>query len=280
MLGARCVSFVVTNEVDAALDRTQKRRRSGSRSLDAASSRSLSANTSSRSGNGLERAAPERYSYSGFRAVRISRGPIKTRIRANAFAPCAVLPSFSQSVVPVDDTIEELVARVLRGEPRAFETIVRQHLRSAYVVALAVLRRPTDAEDVAQEALIVALERIDTLRDPKQFRSWLLRIVRNQAFNWRSRRRLRDLGGEAPAESAHDASPPDALAFRFRLLEAMAVLGPTEREVVLLHDLEGWTHPEIAETLAISVMSRQHLFQARRKLRTHLDPPNQDVDHE
>jgi hypothetical protein len=46
--------------------------------------------------------------------------------------------------VPVDDTIEQLVARVRRGDPRAFETIVRQHLRSAYVVALAVLQRPAD----------------------------------------------------------------------------------------------------------------------------------------
>jgi RNA polymerase sigma-70 factor, ECF subfamily len=204
------------------------------------------------------------------------------RIQApNALVPWAVLPSSSNSVVPVDDTIEELVARVRRGEPRAFETIVRQHLRSAYVVALAVLQRPTDAEDVAQEALIVALERIDTLRDARQFRSWLLQIVRNQAVNWRSRRRLRDVAREAPADRPHEASPPDALAFRFRLLEAMAVLGPTEREIVLLHDLEGWTHPEIAEALAISVvMSRQHLFQARRKLRTHLDSPNEDVDHE
>ena len=185
------------------------------------------------------------------------------------------------SVVAVDDTIEELVARVRRGDPRAFEVVVRQHLRPAYVVALAVLRRPTDAEDVAQEALIVALERIDTLREAKHFRSWLLQIVRNQALNWRSRRRLRDVTREAPSELAYDASPPDALAFRFRLLEAMAVLGSTEREVVLLHDLEGWTHAEIAEALEISVvMSRQHLFQARRKLRTHLDSPMEDVDHE
>jgi RNA polymerase sigma-70 factor, ECF subfamily len=186
-------------------------------------------------------------------------------------------------VVPADDTIEELVARVRRGDPRAFEAIVRQHLRPAYVVALAVLQRPTDAEDVAQEALIVALERIDTLRDARQFRSWLLQIVRHRAINWRGRRRLRDVARELPAEPepTHEASPPDALAFRFRLLEAMAVLGPMEREVVLLHDLEGWTHPEIAEALAISVvMSRQHLFQARRKLRTHLDSPNEDVDHE
>jgi RNA polymerase sigma-70 factor, ECF subfamily len=184
-------------------------------------------------------------------------------------------------VVPVDDTIEELVARIRRGEPRAFETIVRQHLRAAYVVALAVLQRPTDAEDVAQEALVVALERIDTLRDARQFRSWLLQIVRNQALNWRSRRRLRDVARDEPEEAVHDASPPDALAFRFRLLEAMAVLAPIEREVVLLHDLEGWTHAEIADAQAISVvMSRQHLFQARRKLRSQLDSANEDVDHE
>jgi RNA polymerase sigma-70 factor (ECF subfamily) len=184
-------------------------------------------------------------------------------------------------VAAVDETIEELVARVRRGEPRAFETIVRQHLRAAYVVVLAVLRRPSDAEDVTQEALIVALERIDTLREARHFRSWLLQITRNQALNWRSSRRLRDVTRDTPAEAAHDASPPDASAFRFRLLEAMTVLGSTEREVVLLHDLEGWTHAEIAEALTISVvMSRQHLFQARRKLRTHLESPPMDVDHE
>jgi RNA polymerase sigma-70 factor, ECF subfamily len=183
--------------------------------------------------------------------------------------------------VPVDDTIEELVARVRRGEPQALDAIVRQHLRAAYAVALAVLRRPADAEDVAQESLIVAIQRIDTLRDARQFRSWLLQIVRNQALNWRSRRQLRDVTPDVPDEPAHDAALPDALAFRFRLLEAMAVLSSTEREVVLLHDLEGWTHVEIAEALAMSVvMSRQHLFLARRKLRTRLDSPNEDVDHE
>jgi RNA polymerase sigma-70 factor (ECF subfamily) len=182
--------------------------------------------------------------------------------------------------VPVDDTIEELVARVRRGEPRAVDAIVRQHLRAAYAVALAVVRRPTDAEDVAQESLIVAIQRIDTLRDARRFRSWLFQIVRNQALNWRGRQR-RDVPPDVPEEPVHDAALPDALAFRFRLLEAMAVLSSTEREVVLLHDLEGWTHVEIAESLAMSVvMSRQHLFQARRKLRTCLDNPVKDVDHE
>jgi RNA polymerase sigma-70 factor (ECF subfamily) len=50
--------------------------------------------------------------------------------------------------------------------------------------------------------------------------------------------------------------------------QAMAQLSPTQREVVLLHDLEGWRHREIAESLAMSeVMARQHLFQARKRLR-------------
>jgi RNA polymerase sigma-70 factor, ECF subfamily len=184
--------------------------------------------------------------------------------------------------VPVDDTLEDLVARIQRGEPRAFEAIVRQYLRPCYAVALAVLGRPTDAEDVAQEALIIALERIGTCREPKLFRSWLFQIVRNQARNWRDRRRLRDVAPADPlAEPVHAGPGPDAMAFRFRLLEAMSVLGDTEREIVLLHDLEGWTHPEIAGALTISVvMSRQYLFQARRKLRANLDGGGKEGDHE
>jgi RNA polymerase sigma-70 factor (ECF subfamily) len=64
---------------------------------------------------------------------------------------------------------------------------------------------------------------------------------------------------------------PDGGAFRAQLLAALSLLGPVERKVVLLHDLEGWTHAEIGSALDISVvMSRQHLFQARRKLRSEL----------
>jgi RNA polymerase sigma-70 factor (ECF subfamily) len=184
--------------------------------------------------------------------------------------------------VPVDDTIEALVARAQRGETGAFEGIVRQHLRPAYAIALAVLGRPSDAEDVAQEALMIALTRIGTCREPKLFRSWMFQIVRNHARNWRDRRRLRDVApSEQIAESVHSGPAPDAMAFRFRLLEAMKLLGSMETEVVLLHDLEGWTHPEIAAALGISVvMSRQHLFQARRKLRTSLHEIRQDGDNE
>jgi RNA polymerase sigma factor (sigma-70 family) len=58
---------------------------------------------------------------------------------------------------------------------------------------------------------------------------------------------------------------------RQALLDALAALEPRQREVVLLHDLENWTHPEIAAALGISeVWSRQHLFRARQLLRAKL----------
>jgi RNA polymerase sigma-70 factor (ECF subfamily) len=55
---------------------------------------------------------------------------------------------------------------------------------------------------------------------------------------------------------------------RAQLVAALDILSPVQREVVLLHDIEEWTHAEIASSLEMSeVMSRQHLFNARRALR-------------
>jgi RNA polymerase sigma-70 factor (ECF subfamily) len=72
---------------------------------------------------------------------------------------------------------------------------------------------------------------------------------------------------------------PDSSAFRSQLLAALALLSPVRREVVLLHDLEGWTHPQIADALELSeLMSRQHLFLARRELRERLEHEVSEVD--
>ena len=72
-----------------------------------------------------------------------------------------------------------LVANVRRGDSRAFDQLVRRHLRAAHAVARSQLRNPDDADDVCQEAFIKALKRIDDCRDPEKFRAWLLTIVRN-----------------------------------------------------------------------------------------------------
>ena len=174
-----------------------------------------------------------------------------------------------------------LVLRAQRGEAAAFEALVRAYLRAAYSVALAVVGRTADAEDVAQDAFVLAFERLDTCREPARFGGWLLQIVRNRGRNWLDRRKWRDVPAEARADDEVDraASPEDASLQR-QLLGALQVLGAVEREVVLLHDLEGWTHPEIAAALGLSeVMSRQHLFQARKRLRAQLGGRPSDGEH-
>jgi RNA polymerase sigma-70 factor (ECF subfamily) len=163
-----------------------------------------------------------------------------------------------------------LVARARRGDAEACTALVRAHLRAAYGVALSIVGRSADAEDVAQDAMAAAFAEIASCREPERFSGWLLQIVRNRARNWLESRRLRDVAGdERTVEGvAPPAADPDV---RDRLLAALARLSPPQREVVLLHDLDGWTHPEIAGALGCSeTMSRQHLFQARRLLRGEL----------
>ncbi|MBI3204308.1 MAG: sigma-70 family RNA polymerase sigma factor [Myxococcales bacterium] len=170
-----------------------------------------------------------------------------------------------------DDATRAWVHRARRGEPAAFEALVRAYLRPAYAVALAIVGRPADAEDVAQDALVLAFERLETCREPERFGAWLLQIARNQAKNWLDRRKLRDVPAGEGAEEVDPGALPDASAERGALLRALGALRPAEREVVLLHDLEGFTHGEIASALGISeVHSRQHLFQARQRLRAAL----------
>ena len=172
-----------------------------------------------------------------------------------------------------DDQIPDatFVERALRGDASAFEALVRRHYRSAYAVALAQLGNGMDTEDVCQDAFLKALERLEDCRKPDKFSSWLLQIVRNRAHTFRDYRRVRaavplELTGAAgPDDSAKDAEQTD---LRERLESALGQLREIQRQVVLLHDLEGLKHREIAERLDISEgMSRQHVFNARKTLR-------------
>lgn len=180
-----------------------------------------------------------------------------------------------------DEADTVLVARARHGEVAALETLARRYLRAAYAVALAIVRNVADAEDLAQEALMGALQRLDQCRDPSRFAPWLLQGVRNRALNQiqqgKSRAALLDgvVHGEAVEADA------TRVLLRRRLLVALEHLTATQREVVLLHDLEAWTHGEIAAALDMSeVMSRQHLFVARRALREHLqDDSNKEPGH-
>jgi RNA polymerase sigma-70 factor (ECF subfamily) len=179
-----------------------------------------------------------------------------------------------------------LVARVRSGDSGAADTLLRRHFRSSYLVALAGIGNPADAEDVLQDALITCLERIDDCQDPGRFGAWLSRIVRNTAHNRRDYLKVRETqpvaeGAEYPSRERADERV-DAADLRRTLLDALSQLSENQREVVLLHDLDGLRHAEIAGQLGSSVgMSRRHLSDGRKRLREILgDYSNLEPDHD
>ncbi len=179
-----------------------------------------------------------------------------------------------------------LVARIRLGDNDAADTLLRRHFRASYLVALARVGNPLDAEDVCQDAFMKCLEQIHTCREPERFASWLMRIVRNTAHN-----RMEYLGvrNSEPITSHLDlisGQRSDATLqrreLRDTLLKALSQLSAAQREVVLLHDLEGRDHGEIAAYLEVSVlMSRRHLSDGRKKLRDILgDYATLEPDHD
>jgi RNA polymerase sigma-70 factor, ECF subfamily len=165
----------------------------------------------------------------------------------------------------------ELVRRAQAGEEAAFAELARAVGRAVHAIALAHLRRPSDAEDVAQEVLLAALENIGSCRDPERFDAWIFVIARNRARRALVRRRLRDVFAGTPPEQAAPEGDADG-ATRQALLGALGGLPARLREVVLLHDLEGYGHAELALALGITEeASRQSLSRARKQLRAALE---------
>lgn len=177
---------------------------------------------------------------------------------------------------------QELIARVQRGQNELFYELVRPYERRVYAAALAILRNESDAEDVAQEAMLKALANIRQFRAEARFSTWLIQITVNEALMRRRRQRTaimegiddrRDDEGEyAPRDFADWREiPSEALErkeVRQRLAEALAALDGKYREVFVLRDMEQLNIQETAEALGISVASvKTRLLRARLMLR-------------
>jgi RNA polymerase sigma-70 factor (ECF subfamily) len=181
------------------------------------------------------------------------------------------MPDVTAAPSPPD---ADLVARALRGDDDAYDVLVRRYYRAAFALALGVLAERADAEDVCQDAFVKALERLEECRDPARFVQWLMVIVRNRALSYRSYRKVRDTLELLPETAAARDSPLSdvtRMELSDRLTLALQSLSQVQREVVLMHDMEGFAHKEIGGLLKISeVRSRQHLFVARGILREQL----------
>lgn len=165
----------------------------------------------------------------------------------------------------------ELVSRAALGESDSYAELVRRYSRAAYGLALSVTKRHQDAEDATQEAFVVALERLEDCRNPGKFGGWFLTIVRNRSRNLVRRESLRE-GEVLPFDLSTPAPGPDVVTEReelqARLVAALGELTEVQRDVVILHDLEGWKHREIATKLDMPPGTvRSHLHYARKRLK-------------
>jgi RNA polymerase sigma-70 factor (ECF subfamily) len=171
---------------------------------------------------------------------------------------------------------------VQRGENQLFYELVRPYERRVFAAAMAILRNESDAEDVAQEAMLKALRAIRQFRADARFSTWLIQITVNEALMRRRRERngvmeaiddRRDQEGEyAPRDFADWREiPSEALErkeVRQRLAQALASLDRKYREVFVLRDMEQLNIQETADALGISIASvKTRLLRARLMLR-------------
>ncbi len=193
--------------------------------------------------------------------------------------PNVVLSNPMQAGTPRE---QELIARVQRGEHELFYELVRPYERRVYAAALAILRNESDAEDVAQEAMLKALANIRQFRAEARFSTWLIQITVNEALMRRRRERKgmvegiddhRDDEGEYTPRDFADwrEIPSEALErkeVRQKLAQALATLDRKYREVFVLRDMEQLNIQETAEALGISVAAvKTRLLRARLMLR-------------
>jgi RNA polymerase sigma-70 factor (ECF subfamily) len=150
------------------------------------------------------------------------------------------------------------LAGARRGERSALAAIYDRFGRAAYLLALRLTGRPDAAEDVVQDAFIKAMERIGTFRGEAPFGAWLKRLVANAAID-RLRLDRRWAGGDEGLLEEPVAAAAEA---RHEALGLLARLAPAARAVLVLHELEGYSHPEMAalfgrsESWSKSVLSR------------------------
>ncbi len=175
----------------------------------------------------------------------------------------------SQTAAPSELDDRALVDLVLGdGDESAFRVIYGRHTGSLYQFALRLMGgNEHDAEDVVQETWIRAVEKLATFRWKASLATWLTGIALNQC---RTRFRRRDRRWLEVKESDLTARPPP-LDERIDLEHAVAALPPGYRAVLVLHDIEGMTHQELAARLGVAVgTSKSQLARARAMLRSRL----------
>jgi RNA polymerase sigma-70 factor (ECF subfamily) len=185
------------------------------------------------------------------------------------------------------DIDAELVARVQRGDKKAFDLLVLKYQRKIMRLLSRMIRDQSEIEDVAQEAFIKAYRALPQFRGESAFYTWLYRIAINTARNWlaSSSRRpsapnaVENEDGETfnETDNLSDISTPEAMFASREIAETVnaAIEGLPEelRTAIVLREIEGMSYEDIAQSMGCPIGTvRSRIFRAREAVAARLRP--------
>jgi RNA polymerase sigma-70 factor, ECF subfamily len=185
------------------------------------------------------------------------------------------------------DNETQTIQRAIEGDEAAMRSLWSRHAPHIDAVVRRLVGNDLDlAADIAQEVWIQIFRALPQYRGESQFGTWAHRIAVNRTLNaLRKTRRLAQIETDMEEDTAMVESNPERSLMMATIESAASKLSPGARTVFMLHDVEGYTHEEIAERLGItSGGSKSQLFKARAKLRTLLAhlvdaPVRKDMKH-
>jgi RNA polymerase sigma factor (sigma-70 family) len=177
---------------------------------------------------------------------------------------------------------ERLIEAAQAGDVTSLTAVVMESQPHVRRFALSLCASPQDAEDAAQEALIILYRKIGTLRATGALASWVFRIVRNECL--RHVRLLVPRAGQPSAEPEAGAEPSaeEAVLRRLeaeRIAAAVSALPRDQRQVLIMRDVQGLPGKAVARSLGLSTPAmKSRLHRARAALRHSLDTTDELVD--
>lgn len=168
---------------------------------------------------------------------------------------------------------KDAITSAQKGDPAGVGRLYELHKSKVYTLCLRHTNNAFDAEDLTHEVFIQVSRKVGTYRGEAQFRSWLCQVAMNMVrLHARRKRREQCFVMEPLADvicrvHARSHNPAQTVALK----RALSTLTALRRETVLLHDIAGFTHEEIASQMSATVVaSKSRLHQAHRALRNTL----------